>query len=366
MVEMAKRRSKGEGTIYQRKDGLWIAQLTLPNGKRRTKYSKDQKTVREWLLATRKEMADGMLTSPSKITVGEFLDKWYEDIAKPKLRTATLVVHEAMIRLHIKPAIGYVQLTQLTPIHLQNLYTQKLKEGLSKRSVKYIHTVIHQMLDQALKWGMIPRNVAEAVDAPIPENKPVEPLTQQQVRSLLNNLKGDRLYAFYVVLLGCGLRRGECLALTNDCVDLENGLIYVKKSLQAVKGKGLVLGEPKSESSHRVVAMPDFVKAALQNRERVVESPYVFCTSKGTPFGPRIIVRHFKKTLKKAGLPESIRIHDLRHTFVSFMLAQNVPPKDVQVVAGHADFSTTMDIYGHLMPNARQEAAKKMDKLFTP
>ena len=76
------------------------------------------------------------------------------------------------------------------------------------------------------------------------------------------------------------------------------------------------------------------------------------------------IVRHFKRVLKKAGLPESIRLHDLRHTYVSLLLAQNVPPKDVQVMAGHADFSTTMNIYGHLMPGAQKEAAKKLDKLF--
>jgi len=360
---LVKRRSKGEGTIYQRPDDLWVAQITLPDGKRRTKYEKDQKAAREWLLKTRKELADGMLTDSANITVGDFLDKWYEDTAKFKLRTSTQTVHEVMIRLHIKPAIGFIKLSRLTPIHLQNLYSQKLKDGLSKRSVKYIHTIIHQMLDQAVKWNLVPRNVSNAIDVPTPNKKPVEPLTQDQVNRLLAVLKDDRLYAFYVVALGCGLRRGELLALTWDCVDLDNGLIHVKKSLQAVKGKGLVVGEPKSESSYRTIAMPEFVRQVLLNKKRVVESPYVFCTSNGTPFGPRNVVRHFKKSLVKAGLPD-IRLHDLRHTFVSFMLSQNVPPKDVQVIAGHADFSTTMDIYGHLMPDAKREAAEKMDKLF--
>ena len=214
-----------------------------------------------------------------------------------------------------------------------------------------------------MKWGLVVRNVANSVDAPIPERKPVEPLTREQVKLLLDVLKDDRLYAFYVVALGCGLRRGELLALTWDCVDLEKGEIYVKKSLQAQTGKGLVIAEPKSRASYRIVAMPNFVKQTLLHKVCIVESPYVFCTSKGTPFGPRNIVRHFKRALLKAGLPETIRLHDLRHTFVSFML-QYVPPKDVQVIAGHADFSTTMNIYGHLMPGAQQEAAKKMDKLF--
>jgi len=168
-------------------------------------------------------------------------------------------------------------------------------------------------------------------------------------------------------MLGCGLRRGEALALTWDSLDLENGTLYVKQSLQQLTGQGLVVSTPKSESSRRVVIMPEFVKKALveHKEKQTVKSEFVFCTSNGTPFSPRNIVRHFKKTLRIAGLPDTIRLHDLRHTFVSFMLAQNVPPKDVQAIAGHASFKTTMDIYGHLMPGAQREAAKKMDKLFT-
>jgi integrase len=156
------------------------------------------------------------------------------------------------------------------------------------------------------------------------------------------------------------------LALTKDCIDWENGIIHVSKTIQAIRGKGLVIGEPKSEASRRPVAMPEFVQRTLADHlnSRKIESDFVFCTSKGTPFSPRNIVRHFKKVLKKAGLPQTTRLHDLRHTFVSFLLSQNVPPKDVQGIAGHADFSTTMDIYGHLMPGAQKEAARKMDKLF--
>jgi integrase len=129
---------------------------------------------------------------------------------------------------------------------------------------------------------------------------------------------------------------------------------------------GLFVGEPKSESSRRVVAMPDFVFETLLNqyKHRNPDSEYVFTTSKGSPFFPRNIVRHFKKALKKAGLPETTRIHDLRHFFVSWLLAQNTPPKDVQVIVGHAQFSTTVDIYGHMMPEAYQDAADKMNGLF--
>ena len=183
---------------------------------------------------------------------------------------------------------------------------------------------------------------------------------------MLDYLREDRLFPLYVVYLGCGLRRGEALALTLDCVDLERGVVRVEKTLQAIPGEGLVVGEPKSESSRRVVAMPDFVKSALEDHliNRDVESDFVFCTSNGTPFSPRNIVGHFKKALKATGLPRETRIHDLRHFFVSWLLSQGTPPKDVQGIAGHADFGTTMDIYGHLMPGADKEAAKRMDTLF--
>jgi integrase len=366
VYQVSKRRARGEGTVYKRSDGLWVAQITLSNGKRKAKYSRKQSEVKDWLLERRRQITDGVLVDDKKITFGNFLEQWFEDIAKPRLKPSTIITHTSVIKNHIQPAIGEIRLSQLSPVHLQSLYSQKLKEGLSSRTVKYIHTIIHQTLDQALKWGLVARNVSDVVDAPKLVKTPVEPLTQDQVKRLLEVLEGDRLYSFYVVSLGCGLRRGEALALTWDAVDLENGTLYVKQIIQHIIGQGLVISEPKSEKSRRVVVMPDFVKEALitHKNNQVIESEYVFHTSVGTPFYPRNIVRHFKKNLDKAGLPNHIRLHDLRHTFVSFMLAQNVPPKDVQVIAGHASFKTTMDIYGHLMPGAQQEAAKKMDKLF--
>jgi len=363
---MPKRRAKGTGTYYKRDDGLWVAQFPLPNGKRKVKYSRKQKDVIDWLHEMRLQGASGTYTDDNKVTFGDFLDKWFEEIKAPTVKLSTYFTHESIIRNHIKPEIGNVRLSEITPALLSTLYAKKLKSGLSKRTVAFIHTIIQQTLKQAHKWGLVPRNVAEVVDAPTPEQKPVEPLSRSQVNVLLNHLKEDRLFALYVVMLGCGLRRGEALALQWDCVNFDSGFILVKRSLQNIPGRGIVVSEPKSRSSYRIIAMPEFVRYSLQRHKdmQIVESEYVFCTSKGTPFSPRNVVKYFKKALREAGLPTTIRIHDLRHTFVSYMLSQNVPPKDVQMIAGHADFSTTMDIYGHLMPGAQKKAAEKMDKLF--
>jgi integrase len=363
---MGKRRSRGEGSIfYYEQKGLWVAEITI-NGKTRRKYEKTQKEARSWLLELRKQAAGGMIADDNNLTFGQFIDRWFEDVAKPNLRPSTIITHESIIRNHIKPEIGNVRLSELTPLQLQTLCSQKLKNGLSNRTVKYIRTIIHQVLDKALEWGLVARNVADSVKTPAPEKKPVIPLTKEQVWKLLDILQEDRLFSLYVVFLGCGLRRGEALALTWDCIDFNKHTIYVNKTIQFLKGMGLFVGEPKSESSRRVVAMPDFVFETLLNqyKHRNPDSEYVFTTSKGSPFFPRNIVRHFKKALKKAGLPETTRIHDLRHFFVSWLLAQNTPPKDVQVIVGHAQFSTTVDIYGHMMPEAYQDAADKMNGLF--
>lgn len=363
---MAKRRSRGEGSIfYYEKKGLWVAEITI-NGKTHRKYEKSQKEARAWLLEMRKQVAGGMIVDDRKLTVSQFIDRWFEDVAKPGLRPSTILAHDSIIRNHIKPEIGDNRLSELTPLQLQTLCSQKLKSGLSNRTVKYIRTIIHQALDKALEWGLVVRNVADAVKTPAPEKKPVVPLTKEQVWKLLDILQEDRLFPLYVVFLGCGLRRGEALALTWDCIDFDEGTLHVKKTIQLLTGQGLVVGEPKSESSRRAVAMPDFVLETLSTHyeSRNPEAEFVFVTSNGTPFIPRNIVRHFKATLKKAGLPQSIRINDLRHFFVSWLLSKNTPPKDVQAIVGHAQFSTTVDIYGHMMPEANKDAAKRMNGLF--
>jgi integrase len=361
-----KRRLKGDGSIYRNRKGLWVAQFELPNGKRKYKYAHTQKEGRYWLDDQRKAFREGTLVTDDKTTIKEFIARWVEEVCRHNHRLSTLSTNESILKRHIYPALGDIRLSQLNPPHLQALYSQKLDEGLSKRTVRYIHTLIHRALDQALKWGLVARNVAEAVQSPIPDKHEAEPLTQAQVTRILEALQGDRLYPFYVLLLSTGLRKGEALALTTDNLNLQEGVVVVKKTLNFIRGKGLVVGDPKSKRSRRVIALPDFAREVLARHlaERSVSSAYVFCTSNGTPFGPRNIMRHFKRVLRKAGLPETIRVHDLRHTFVSFMLAENVPASDVQKIAGHASFSTTVDIYGHLMNGAQREAARKINKLF--
>jgi integrase len=222
------------------------------------------------------------------------------------------------------------------------------------------------MLNIAREWGLVAFNVAENVKLAPSDKREINPLTVSQVKRLFEALEGNRLYCFYVLAALGGFRRGELLGLQITDVNLDEGVVQVRHNLVAVKGRGLILGEPKSDASRRPVVLPEFALNALKYHmaNHKGNSEYVFSTGNGTPFSPRNMIRHFKSYLNKAGLPPETRIHDLRHAFISWLLAKGTPPKDVQMIAGHSSFSVTMDIYGHLMPGAQKEAAKTIDALF--
>lgn len=172
-------------------------------------------------------------------------------------------------------------------------------------------------------------------------------------------MREDRLFPLYVLTLSCGLRRGEVLALHWEDVNLDKKVLHVRYSLQQLKGKGLVITEVKNESSRRTVSIPDFAVEVLKPLQG---EGLVFQTSNSTPIGPRNLVRHFKASLEKAGLPD-MRFHDLRHTTATLLLTSDVHPKVVQSILGHSQISTTLDIYSHVVPGLKEKAADKLDEI---
>ena len=208
------RRASGEGSLFYRKDKkLWVAQLTLTDGKKITKYSKTQKEAKDWLLAQRTAFKNGVLVSGNKVTFGEYVDKWMSDVVKYQVRESTFETHRIIIEKHIKPALGDLLLGKITTSHLQNLLSSKAEEGYATRTVKYIHTIVNQVLEHAKSWNLIGVNVAEQVTCPKVERKPIELLTQAQVNHFLSVIEDDPLYPLYVTIISTGLRRGEALGL---------------------------------------------------------------------------------------------------------------------------------------------------------
>ncbi len=284
--------------------------------------------------------------------------------------------HEQIVRLHLKPALGRVKLSKLTPAHVQGLYRDKLESGLSAATVQKIHAVLHKALAQALKWNMIPRNAADAVKAPRPAPEEMHPLSPDEARKLIEAARGEPLEALYVLAVHTGMRQGELLALKWEDVDLNEGVIRIRRTLVRSGGR-IALGEPKTRGSRRTIHLTDAAVEALKSHlERQLEeierlgdlyrdNCLVFTSQVGTLINPTNLRRRsFARLLDKAGLPQ-IRFHDLRHTCATLLLTRNVHPKYVQELLGHATVAITLDTYSHVIPGMGNHTARAMEDVFS-
>ncbi|HAA80517.1 MAG TPA: site-specific integrase [Thermoanaerobacter sp.] len=386
---MAKKRGNGEGTIYQRSDSLWVGQITIGydpatgKPKRKSFYGKTRKEVADKITQALQDVRKGTYIEPTQITLGEWLDKWLTEYKKGQLKPSTYDSYETLINVHIKPALGKIKLVKLQPHMLQSFYNQKLengrtdgKGGLSTRMVRYLHVIIRQALQQAVKEGLLTRNVADATNPPTIKNKQIRPLTEEELLRFFEVAKDDRLFAAYVVAATTGLRRGELLGLCWDSVDLEQGIITVKRQLLVLK-EGLKLEETtKSKSGKRNITLTDDAirelkahrKRQLQEKllfgEAYQDNGLVFCKEDGSPLDPREFTKRFQRLLEKAGLPK-VRLHDLRHTHASLLLARGVHPKVVQERLGHSSITITLDLYSHLVPGLQELAAQSLNGLLS-
>jgi integrase len=289
--------------------------------------------------------------------VGEYLDRWLRDSVQGSVRRSTYESYSRQARRYITPALGRVRLKALTPAHVQGLYREMQDRGLSARTVEYTHAVLHRALKQAVRWRMVPRNVCDAVDVPQVRREEMHPLTPEQARRFLDAARGERLEVLYVVAVHAGLRPGELLALGWEDVDLDRGVLHVHRALSDGE-----FTTPKTKRSRRRIDLSAGSIAALKkHRKRQLEEQMkkaglwkdhglVFPSSVGTPLSHRNVVRSFKAVLKRAGLPATIRLYDLRHTCATLLLCRNVHPKYVQELLGHASIAQTLDTYSHVLP----------------
>jgi len=369
------RRGRGEGSIYQRADGKWCATLSVgyaADGRRRrqTIFGATKGAVQEKLAALQMSLLEGTFVEPSKLRIGPYLDRWLEDAARPTIRPTTYTSYKGIVENHIKPKIGGVLLSALTPLHVQSMYSTLGREGASPRLRQLIHAVLRRALKQAVKWDLVIRNVCDAVDPPRVPKREVAVLTQEQVAKFLTEAKGDRFEALFILALGTGMRLGEIFALQWQSVDLDRAALFVRHTLVELNGQ-LTLAEPKTSKSRRRIELPKSVVAALRrHREQSVDEgfgdqPWVFCNSTGGPLRrSHFHTNVFKPLLIYAGL-EPIRFHDLRHTSATLLLTAGVHPKVVQERLGHSQIGITLDTYSHVMPSLQLEAAEKLDALLS-
>ena len=241
-------------------DGRWCSVLNLGSegGRRRRKciYGFTEGAVQNALLRARADQAAGLPLAVEHQTVAQFLTDWLENSARPSARPAPYRSYEQTIRNHLIPELGRLPLRKLEPQHVRAMLNRKLAAGLSARSVCYLRVMLRAALNQARKWNLVARNVAELVDPPKCERFKIEPLSPLQARVLLESVKGEKLEALYAVALACGLRMGEILGLRWQDIDLGGGRLTVSHALQRQKGRGLVLAETKTDRSRRTIGLP--------------------------------------------------------------------------------------------------------------
>jgi integrase len=373
---VSRKRGNGEGTIHRRKDGSWCAQYTVYTAegrKRKTIYGKTRAEVGGKLAKALSDRQGGLVFDDEGLTVGKYLDKWLEGSLRGAVRQSTFDRYEIAIRVHIKPILGRLKLTKIAPTHLAGFYQDKLAAGFAPASVTKLHVALHKALDQAVKWNMIPRNVAEVVKAPRPAPEEIRPLNREQTKTLLEVARGERFEALYMLAVTTGLRQGELLGLKWEDVDLQERVVRVRRTLARHKVR-LVLGEPKTKRSRRTVQLTEAAVEALQGhfaRQKVQRDllgdlyehqGLVFATQKGTLVNPtNLRKRSFEPLLEKAGLP-ALRFHDLRHTCATLLLSRNVNPKIVSEMLGHATIAITLDTYSHVLPNMQKGAARALEE----
>jgi integrase len=274
-----------------------------------------------------------------------------------------------------------MRLSDLRPLDVQKFYAGLTEQKLSARTVRYTHSVIASAFKQAVRWRMLAHNPCDSVELPRKEANEMQSLTPEDAARFLIEAAKDRWSALFVLALATGLRPSEYLGLKWADVDLEQGVITVQRSLhwRSYKSGDWYFGEPKTPRSRRRIPLPASVLRALlehrryQGEERLKVGPeyksvdLVFATSEGQPLiRLNIVQKHFKPILKRAKLPATLRLYDLRHSCATLLLAANENPKVVSERLGHASITLTMDTYSHVLPDMQQSASDKLERmLFT-
>ncbi len=365
------------GQLVQRGKNKWLVRVFLgrdANGKRKY-YSKvvhgTKKEAQTYLTKLLRQRDTGELVEPSRKYLKDYLQEWLETAVRPRVREVTFESYQDVIRLYIVPHLGDTRLTDLTPAQIQAAYNALSEQGLSARTVRYAHSILRDALEQAVKWQMLPRNPAQYVDLPRQKKKEMRALSPQEAKRFLEEAAYSRWQALFSLLITTGMRPGEALGLKWEDIDFHKGRVSIRRTMTR-DGR---LEEPKTPGSRRVISLPKSVLIDLKNHRRnqleeklrakeYNDQGLVFANENGGPVNYRnLIRRHFKPLLKRAGLPEDIRLYDLRHTCATLLLAAGENPKVVSERLGHSSVTLTLDTYSHVLPDLQQRAADKLERL---
>lgn len=337
-----------------------------------------QRRLRELLSS----LDNGTFVKPDKQTVADYLEQWLKDYCWSNLTPRSAESYQYIVRAHLIPSLGKILLTQLKPEHLQHLYSDKLssgrfdgKGGLSKRTVRYCHATLHKALSSAVKLGIIPRNAADAVEAPKVRRHELRTMSESDIHIFLEYAKSTPYHSLFYTSLFTGLRRSEVLALRWSDIDLLLCQLSVTRTIHQLHNGEIIYGEPKTGKSKRLVSLsPSTVIVLREHHEAegklreslglppLTDDDLVFCHYDGKPYLPDSITHSWHKLALRCGL-KGIPLHGARHSHASLMLKQGIHPKIVQERLGHSSIQITLDTYSHVAPGLQKAAASKFDDI---
>lgn len=311
----------------------------------------------------------GTFVPPAALTVAEYFAAWVDTLSAAGRRPATIESYARNVRVHVVPAIGSVKLQDLNAMHLDRLYADLLCRR-SPRTVRYVHTIVRKALSDAMKKGLVIRNMADAATPPSAKSTRAPEMktwTPEQLRTFLDGVAGHRLFPLFRLAGMTGMRRGELLGLRWSDVDLGTGRLVVRQQVTSVGGV-VHVGEVKTSAGRRTITLDSHTVEVLRTHQvhqeaeqalvdiGYVDRGLVFASVEGSPIHPDSVSKTFDRLVSASGLPR-IRLHDLRHTHASHLIARDVHSKRVSARLGHTSHSFTMDTYGHLMSDDEGEDA---------
>ncbi|GAE36640.1 tyrosine-type recombinase/integrase [Halalkalibacter akibai] len=344
-------------------------------GKRLQKLQRGFETKKEAEAAcselVKKYSQGAIVTPPKKLLFHELIEKWI--LSKNKIRDVTLKKYQLLLKNHIVPGLGYIEVAKLTDEHLNRFYNElKVKKNLSSTSINDIHKLCKQILSYAVKKKILIENVATLVEAPQINKKQIQIWNYEDCRTFLDCVKEHREYIAFLIALTTGMRQSEILALTWKHVNFERNIISVDQTLE--RGKNALNPKVKSKNSQRSIRVDQETMLELKRQKRRIMKEKMFLgqeyldydlvipTSKGTPISQRNLLRTFYRYIKKSGV-RKIDFHDMRHTHASMLLQNGANPKAVSERLGH-DTRTLMQTYAHIMPNIQEEIAADFGSTF--
>ena len=394
---MSKKKANGEGSISKRSDGRYMARYTV-NGKRRAIYGSTHEEVRVKLNEVLNDIAKGTYIAPQKDTVGMWLKEWLVTYALPTVKQSTYISYEGYVRIHLEPELGNVKLTALTTEQIQRFFNKKYrgyqgKKGLSPKTLKNMYNMFNATLEQAVINHRLIRNPLRGVKLPSVTKKEIDILSAEE-QALLHSAASSsaELPAFGIIFtLSTGVRLGELIGFQWGDINMKKHSIRVRRTvgrLQKVDEDGnlvakepgkatteIVIRSPKSITSQREIPLFDELWDGLMAyRNRQYEmfdafgidfngSTHIFCMPTGKVYDPRTYEDLFKRTLKAADLPD-INFHALRHTFATRALEAGMDIKVLSSILGHAQASTTLNLYAHALPDHKRDSMEKMRSFY--